>query len=448
MISLYYIFYGFSLFVNTKKSLEFLEEKKKESYTGSNVPIILLLPVLREQNIIIQTLRHLSNLDYDYKKIKIIVITSQKEIAEEKLYKNLNFNTIEIVKKLIPILNKSLKREVFRHFHFPYEKGVKSDQLNYALEKLEKEDKYLFANKQSYIGLYDSDMISNKDFLKILSDDALKNNFPLVYQQPIIYLKNYNNLPNNASGLFMKGFALLQTRYSLGYEIPMFLNSFLNNKKHFPKMRYCIGHGLFIRADFLKKVCWFPTPIEDTRFGHILSYLGEGIKLLPSIASTDVVARIPLLFRQTSVWFIGESYFIYDLKIAKKIKKINIVRAISLICHKFLKNFIWATEGLIFTSAIVLAFYTPYPKFFILAIAFSLFVYVYPSVFYVINKSLLVESLCDRFINFYPCRKDKVTCLISLPSNIFTLFLGPQLGLMRLIKSFFSKSIILPKTER
>ena len=116
----------------------------------------------------------------------------------------------------------------------------------------------------------------------------------------------------------MKSFALLQTRYSLGYEVPIFLNSKRNIRRKIGKMAYCLGHGLFVRADFLKKLNFFPSPIEDTRFGHILSYLKYEIRLLPSLAVTEVVQKFTWLLRQSSVWFIGESYFLKDYKIAKK----------------------------------------------------------------------------------------------------------------------------------
>jgi hypothetical protein len=375
------------------------------------------------------------------------VITTQRELIEKRS-NHVSKNTINIVKKSIPILNHKLKKEVFFHFHYPFSSGGKSDQLNFALKKLEKESSQIFENPSTYIGLYDVDSISDPNVLQILAEDAMENRFPFVYQQPVIYLKNYNLLPFNINGCLMKAFALLQTRYSLGYEVSMFLNSLKNVKRRIGKMAYCLGHGLFVRADFLKKIGFFPTPIEDTRFGHILSYLRCEIKLLPSLAVTEVAQKFNWLLKQEGVWFTGESYFLKDYKIARKFQKIDRMWAVSLVFYKVYRNFIWATEGLIFTSTILVGSFLS-QKLFLLPFLIGILIYIYfcPYLLMIFYKKLFY--LGNYQIKFHPNKKDYFLMLIFLPIVSFLLFLGPQLGVIRFLNAkFIKKSILLPKVPR
>ncbi len=445
VLGFYYIIYGFSLFTNTKRIMSLNAFNKRGNFVQNNknpVKFIILVPVLREQKIIDETFKFLSSLNYSLDKLKIIIITTQREILE---IKNENYlSTIDIVKIKIPILNEKLNKKVFFHIHYPYNQGVKSDQLNYALNKLLNENPKDFQNRNLYIGLYDADSKSDKNTLQILAADAIKNNFPLVYQQPTLYLKNFNSLPNTLNGLFMKSFALWQTRYSLGYESPLFLNSSLNVNKVFCKMQYCIGHGLFIRADFLKQIGLFPSPIEDTRLGHILSFLKKEIRLLPSFETIDITDKVSRLIKQTGVWFIGESYFIKDLKIANKIEKIDKMRSFLLILYKFFRNFIWATEGLLFIIFIVVGILLP-KNFSFFILTGGILIYIYLSALYLLIKHKQLTDLTRGLIEFKPSKKDFLFSFLFLPLNGFLLFLGPDIGILRFM---FLKSNKLPKTER
>lgn len=452
IVGCYYFLYGSFLLINNIKSLQYFFIKKQKQLKenrlkNTKVNFILLVPVLKEEKIIAKTLHYLSLLKQEISDIKIIIITTQREFIERRNDQK-EKNTIDIVKNLVPLLNRKLKKEVFLHVHYPYAQGSKSDQLNFALKKLQSTDPLIFKTHSTYIGLYDADSTSDLSFLQILAEDASKNCFPLVYQQPVIYLKNYNLLPTNLNGYLMKSFSILQTRYSLGYEVPMFLNSPRNVRRKIGKMAYCLGHGLFVRADFLKKLNFFPSPIEDTRFGHILSYLRCEIRLLPSLAVTDVVEKFSWLLKQTSVWFTGESYFLKDYEIAKSFQRINKIWALSLIFYKFYRNFIWANEGLILGSAFLISWLLPQkiPFFFLLI---SFLVYVYPCPYYLLISHKKLLFLCNHQIKFHPNKKDYLFSLIFLPIVIFLLFLGPQLGLIRIIKSKITgKSFLLPKTPR
>jgi hypothetical protein len=455
LVGFYYLFYGSFLLINNVKTLRLLlaeknkqlEDNKKENGDDKyKVNFILLVPVLREEKIIAQTLSYLSQLNNKFLGLKIIIITTQRELIERS--NNQKENTIDIVKKLIPLLNQKLNKKLFFHFHYPFLEGGKSGQLNFALKNLESEDSSIFKGPTTYIGLYDADSISDLNILQLLARDSIRNDFPLVYQQPVIYLKNYNSLPYTINGCLMKSFALLQTRYALGYEVPMFLDSQRNVQRRVGKMAYCLGHGLFVRADFLKKLNFFPSPIEDTRFGHILSYLKYPIKLLPSLAVTEVVPKFLWFLKQSSVWYIGESYFLEDYKIAKKIQKIEKMWALSLIFYKFYRNFIWATEGVLLGSAILIGLYLP-QKIFLLPLLIGLFVYIYLCPYYLLISSKKLLFLCNYKIKFHPNKRDYLLNLLFLPIVSLLSCLGPLWGGIRFVVSqFANKPILFPKTPR
>jgi hypothetical protein len=443
IFGVYYAIFGFLLFINTRKSLRLNSVDLRTNKELNHTEFVILVPLLREQKVIKETFAFLLSLDYSSEKLKIIIITTERENEEKKLNKN-RPSTIDIVKQAVPELNKIQNKNVFFHIHYPFGKGAKSDQLNYALHVLYKEKPQNFKKKNLYIGLYDADSKTNKNVLKVLATDAEKNNFPIIYQQPSIYLKNFNLLPNNFSGLFMKSFALWQTRYSLGYEVPMFLKSPIIARRRLGVMQYCIGHGLFIRADFLKKVGFFPTPIEDTRLGHILSYLKKEIRLLPLFEIIEVTNKIKILLKQTGVWYWGESRIIEDFKIANQIEKIDKIKAFFLIIYKSLRNFLWATEGLIFTLFIILGISMP-NKIPLFIFTIGLLTYFYLSAFYLLIRQKRLRELTNNSIKFTPQKKDFLYCLIFLPLNGCLLFFGPQYGIFRFL---FMRSSDLPKTER
>lgn len=170
------------------------------------------------------------------------------------------------------------------------------------------------------------------------------------------------------------------------------------------------------------------------------------IKLLPSLAVTEVTQKFRWLLNQESVWFIGESYFLKDYKIAKNLKEIDKVWALSLILYKFYRNFIWATEGLIFGSIILIAVFLPHKIFFLpFIIGFLIYIYFCPYFLLISYKKILY--LCNYQIKFYPSKKDYFLMLFFLPLIAFLLFLGPQLGLVRFLKAMFTKKeLVIPKT--
>lgn len=65
------------------------KEKKKEKFNYSENNILIVIPCLREQEIIISTLNHFLKITGNFKNIKILVVTTQREEYEkQKTYIN------------------------------------------------------------------------------------------------------------------------------------------------------------------------------------------------------------------------------------------------------------------------------------------------------------------------------------------------------------------------
>ena len=184
--------------------------------------IIIVIPCLREQDIIIQTIKHFLEITNDFNTVKLLIVTTQKEEYERKKSLYLEKQFIEDIKnnidihKLISKYNKLLStneikdilsdrnkeniediihkrisyskstNEVVREFinknhlekqvylfHYPNNEGIMADQLNYVLNNFNfiDEEKY-------YFSVYNADSIPSKETIKDIIDTINKNNYP------------------------------------------------------------------------------------------------------------------------------------------------------------------------------------------------------------------------------------------------------------------------------
>src|SRR3989344_1468470 len=101
-------------------------------YRISHPNIFLIIPVLRESSVIENTLDSFSKLEYPKDKLKIVVVTTEREYEVPQS----GLNTIEVVKRKIESLNNKLASQIFLTIHYPHKRGVKSDQINYAIREL------------------------------------------------------------------------------------------------------------------------------------------------------------------------------------------------------------------------------------------------------------------------------------------------------------------------
>lgn len=261
-----------------------MQEQEGQLFKLEDTPhIIILLPVLREQKLISDTLQVLAHLKYPFARLRIFVITTEKEIAqreqakvrvaslakdistkqyspsfllekylglmpehvlkaaiacawdsvnEKDVYTSLLSTystfptTMDIVRKDIEELNQQLGVSLFIHLHYPETHGDMNQQLEYALQQLPFHYPIPESSKlQAYLAIYNADSRPHADSLLSVRHmcrnfHSQHSSFPPAIQQSAIFLKNTGELGSNLAGFLLKAAALLQTRWVLAHEIP------------------------------------------------------------------------------------------------------------------------------------------------------------------------------------------------------------------------------------
>ena len=245
--------------------------------------IILLLPVLREQRVIQETLKVFADLKYPFEWLRICVITTEKELAQRTqaqskldslagdiaskrfspaglIEKYLGLfsedtlatiipiaqakdsvaavrqylydvfrsypTTIDLVKESIEHLNQQVGMPLFIHLHYPYPEGDVNQQLEFAVQQmpacLKIED---FTPASSYLAVYNADSRPHRDTLELVAELSQyyvnqDGSYPPAFQQSAVFLENVSHLGAQRGGLVLQAAALLQSRWVLSHEIP------------------------------------------------------------------------------------------------------------------------------------------------------------------------------------------------------------------------------------
>jgi hypothetical protein len=390
IILIFEIITGFWCLYRTIKYIKYQNKNSKIEIEKSNKSfnILIVIPCLREQDIIIQTLQHFLNLICEFDAVKLLVVTTQKEEyeREKKLYLKRAFiedikNNVEI-KKLInnynkilstkqiedilkyrnkknieEIVNQKIKnskttnelinefvcqnnlKEKIYHFHYPYNQGIMADQLNYVLNNFD------FINeKKCYFSLYNADSIPNKETIKEVIETIIKNNVPKVVHQYSVPLSNWNELSN-----LMKGFAIYQSNFELRYGL---INSCFPNKILYT---YVVGHGMYFRVDTLKELGGFETKYwcEDIYMSYVLRTKDIVIYSIKSLENMQSPKYLSILMKQNAVWFRTSFECLKIFRdVYKQNKKINL-NSIGWLLQRIRMNITWLGLPLAFFYTII-----------------------------------------------------------------------------------------------
>ena len=452
-------------------------------YGRTKYNFVVLIPVLREQEIITKTFKIFSNLKGRY---KLIFITTQKEDFQKKLLlqklKELAPGLIKIdnesqfIERTSGIFPKTLSEQLFNKLKefekdnkatsflvdnyilllhtreilgrliqgsgkgdkisvldYPRVDGAMSHQLNFACDFINQSDD----PQKTFMMVYNADSVVPEDL--IIKTEKFLGLFPeaRVIQQSAVFLNNFNSFKGSWRKSFLQAIALLQTRWTLSHEIPRILKQFNSKIGNFLEGSHVVGHGLIIRLDVLNKVGNFPTKYlnEDLPLGYLVRLHGEKIYPFPVLEYADSPASIKSMFNQYKVWFYG--VFSYPQYMYDAIIKLNL---------PVLKALIWGFKYCIralmwlFLSFtwIFLFVYPIYQKNFVYFFLSLLTFIVYaPINFYLISKIYQGEVKTD--LKIY---------LMSFPAYL-THSLGPLMAVKDFtLKLFLKKNFEKTKTER
>lgn len=367
------------------------KKNKNKIQTNKKAPnILVVIPCLREQDIIIQTIKHFLDLTNDFDNVKILIVTTQKEEFEKennmylkgqfikdvknntelqklinKYNKILSTNEIkhilqynkskdieEIINnkiqnsqttnKLIEefIIKNNLNEKVY-HFHYPKNEGIMADQLNYVLNNFEFENE-----KNYYFSVYNADSIPSKDTIKEIIETINTKDTPKVIQQYSIPLSNWNELSN-----LMKGFAIYQSNFELRYGL---INSYSPNKLLYT---YVVGHGMYIRVDTLKQIGGFETKYwcEDIYMSCVLRSKDISIYPIKTLEIMQSPQYLSILTKQNAVWFKTSFECLKIFRdVLKQSRKIN-VNIIGWLIQRIRMNITWIGLPIAFLYTVLIS---------------------------------------------------------------------------------------------
>ena len=213
-----FIFTLLTIFLE-KKYIKKLNKIKVKKYKN----IYVLLPALREQKIVAETIFWFKNIKYNGT-IKYIIITTEKEEYENKKNKVKEETTSQLVEKKLS----EIKDSRFMHLHYPKTNGNKSSQMNYAVDEILKTEEDL---ENTYISVFDFDSKPEKNTFNDLNKVAkLRNNPDVINQVPLCF-KNYEKFSQDKSKILLLLYTFQHTVRSCAIEKMKLLISSLTNLK-------------------------------------------------------------------------------------------------------------------------------------------------------------------------------------------------------------------------
>lgn len=260
--------------------------------------LYILIPVLREQNIIEDTLLRLLEQKGDCFNTKVVVITTVREKLDNPsenppLTGSIVASSIE-TGKLKPFREKILLIEENEP------DGNMATQLNFAIDFLSS----TIQTRSVYL-LYNADSVASPHTLSSLGKILAEAPEHFAFQQPCAYVKDMHR----DAPAFLNALSIYQSWYCLGHEsslIRRYEQYIQETESHtIPRLGVIVGHGSGMTIETNTGNGGYPTDLltEDLTFGFMLSARKIPIFSLPALELADVPDKFTDFIRQKSVWF-------------------------------------------------------------------------------------------------------------------------------------------------
>lgn len=283
-----------------------VEKKLKNIIPDKYVDIYVLLPALKEQKIVNETIDWFKNIKYNGN-IKYVIITSEKE---EDYYKKNNIN-IETTSDLVEKKLKKIRDKRFIHLHYPKIDGNKSSQMNYAVDEILKNVNDM---DNTYISVFDFDSKPDVETFNMLSKVAKYRNNPDVIGQVPMCFKNYVDFSKHTNKILVLLYAFQQTiRASAIEKFRLELSSLTNLRLS----QYCMGACMHIKLKTLVDNEKFPIFVDDLTLGYRLSIRNCSFAYLPSYNYTLIPNKIFDYVNSSVLIFKGVTTYLSEIKRAK-----------------------------------------------------------------------------------------------------------------------------------
>ena len=389
--------------------------KEHKPSHDQNKRYVVLVPVLREQEVIEKNFSCFTALSGEY---ELIYITTQREDKEERLLeirleariRNIfrDISAVNIrellsgylpqstISKLVPVLavtpepekRSDLIRIAFaqkkhtrtyikeliecsgvsnvRIIDYPHAEGVMAHQLNYAVETLAKEG----YSKDTFLLIYNADSHVSQDLLSTIEKTIEEFPGANVIQQSALFFENFSAYPPTMRGAFLAAVALLQSRWTLAHEIPRIMTQSRSKLGAFLEGAHVVGHGLIIRLHTLARVGNFPTTTinEDLPLGYLLRLNGEVIHPLPLFESAESPTTIRAMFNQYETWGYGTLLYPTYLLLAYSLKGMPLGRALLWAIRYSFRAVSWMFSSFVWVILFLYPFMSGHVAYFLLSI--------------------------------------------------------------------------------
>lgn len=498
LVCLSVVFYN-GIFLNLFLLVNFRWMKTKKKRIVHVYPnIVIIVPVLREQKTVKETILNINSLNYPSQNLHTVFITTRREKHEYDLVRNAILVIIDskksislIIKELrtcfppekVKAINNDIKKigstqdlkkyfiELFNNLlltedvlnyerkknssiaicTYPLKIGNKASQLNYFLNHIEEYIPHdILQHKHTYIGVYDADSSPDSDTLNFIASkisELSPDRLPAVFQQTPFCIKNIDNFAGYSfSNSLVLCDIMLQMKWHLGFELSRLrIKAHLASRDDIISMLlsppvYCVGTGMFINFQKLLGAGKFPEPIEDVPLGYRLSFAREEFMPIPHTCYVESATTLFSIIKQLSNWFRGVRELKNETK--RALHNADFIRR-CYIYLLFVKELIvtieWVMGPILFTLSYFVA--TNFLKKPIWPIYLTAIFCNYPLSVFIVSILFRSEVKISQ--------ATRVTVMLLSPMRAIWRTLGAALTYYFLISnSIFNKNVPFPKTER
>ena len=400
---------------------KFLLEPPKHNDISAEKQVLVLIPVLREQAVIQNTIKHFTQMNLEGIKLYLVVVGTTREKKHDKE------TTLEVVEEWMSKYINDLPKNISIDYCKAEDVGGdRATQLNYAVD-------YIKATKKiaelDFIGVYDADSLPSEDSLQEALYTFVHDPMVGACQQPVHFILAANKMASGKENPILVANAIYQTTWTIISELPMWIKY---AKRYSEKLSfrhlYLIGHGEFISEKIYDK---FHFPEYEITDGIQLGYrLGmSNIKVMPlhEFCNDDVPHKLSALVKQHKRWFGGCMNFIPALRWAMDNFNNN---PILQLLDGIYSQIRWAWTAAIYLFLLFISFMSYRLFFWLLMIIGIVYCYLFP----IIAHKMINEAIRVRLIDW-----------IFLPIAILIKSIGPNLYI---VNKLFRKTIKYEKVER
>lgn len=398
----------------------FLRKAKKKKYTTpNNKKVLLLIPVLREQNVISQTLNHFMNMNTGGLELFIVVAGTVREGKTKEI------STKEVVNIWIKERKFPENIKVF-YSEADEVNGDRATQLNYAVNlHLE----HYPDSKLDYIGVYDADSLPSLETLMEVAQIFNDNPQISACQQPVEFINAANRMASQNKSPLLVGNAIYQTMWTVIRELPSWIGFGYSKKdKLYKKNVYLIGHGEFLRYKTYKDFQFPEFEITDgIQLGYRMGMSNRKIMALSEFCQDDVPQNIKSLIQQHKRWY-GGCMKLYS---AYKWTQNNMgIKSRGQMIDGYWSQACWAWTAPLYILALIISICECSAVFYVLLVLVILYSYIFPMLsIYLIGKNV----------------KIRLRDWLMIPFAIVIKSIGPNLYFLEKI---FSGDVKYAKVER